>query len=252
MGMDAATLASLNRINEEFYQTFAASFSNTRRKVQPGVEKILKNLPIEGSWLDIGCGNGNFADAWRKSKRKGTFVGLDFSEGLIRDASGVEDKAASDQRMMFVTADMTRPGWTNTLPDLKWNGIFCFAVLHHIPGDRQRLKMCAQVRSLLGKHSAFYISVWQPLNSERLKKRIQPWSAAGIAGDAVNSGDVLMEWRAHLTAPEDQPALRYVHIFNEAELIDLAEKSGFMVRETFYSDGKEGNLGLYQAWEPVF
>ena len=42
--------------------------------------------------------------------------------------------------------------------------------------------------------------------------------------------------------------IRYVHIFTENELVDLAESSGFEVKDTFYSDGKEGDLGLYQCW----
>jgi len=40
-----------------------------------------------------------------------------------------------------------------------------------------------------------------------------------------------------------------VHHFNEPELADLAESSGFDVLDTFYSDGKEGNLAIYQTWK---
>jgi hypothetical protein len=53
----------------------------------------------------------------------------------------------------------------------------------------------------------------------------------------------LLDWRSGGTG------LRYVHHFSEGELITLAESSGFAVVETFYSDGKEGNLAIYQVWE---
>jgi hypothetical protein len=29
----------------------------------------------------------------------------------------------------------------------------------------------------------------------------------------------------------------------------LAESSGFQIVQTFYSDGKEGNLAVYQTWQ---
>jgi tRNA (uracil-5-)-methyltransferase TRM9 len=57
-----------------------------------------------------------------------------------------------------------------------------------------------------------------------------------------------MDWRAEINGGTTAGGLRYVHIFSESELSDLAATSGFDVSEKFYSDGKEGNLGLYQTW----
>lgn len=77
---------------------------------------------------------------------------------------------------------------------------------------------------------------------------MRPWSAVGISPDIVEPGDVLMEWRAHLSKEDEPPALRYVHIFTLEELTHLAVDNGFKIAETYYSDGKEGNLALYQKW----
>jgi hypothetical protein len=73
---------------------------------------------------------------------------------------------------------------------------------------------------------------------------VLPWSTAGIQPEAVDGGDVLLDWRAG-----DSPGVRYVHTFTEDSLYKLATKGGFSVVKSFYSDGKVGNLALYQIWE---
>jgi len=59
-------------------------------------------------------------------------------------------------------------------------------------------------------------------NSARLLPRIKPWETVEIPHLQVEEGDVLMDWRAGSHDPETKPALRYVHIFSETELADLA------------------------------
>ena len=87
------------------------------------------------------------------------------------------------------------------------------------------------------------MSNWQFLSSEKLKSRIQDWEKAGLSPVQVDEDDYLLDWRA------GGPGLRYVHHFSEAELRALAAASGFQVTETFYSDGRNHRLGLYQVWE---
>jgi hypothetical protein len=93
-----------------------------------------------------------------------------------------------------------------------------------------------------------YLSVWQLQNSLRLLPRVKPWEIVGIPHREVEQGDVLMDWRAGLEEKSMEPALRYVHIFSETEMQELAAEAGFTIAETFYSDGREGNLALYQVW----
>ena len=84
--MKAKILAQLNRINQQFYQNFADSFSQTRHRIQTGVDRILKLAPQDARILDVGCGNGNLAFQWAKRGFKGVYCGVDFSEGLISAA----------------------------------------------------------------------------------------------------------------------------------------------------------------------
>jgi hypothetical protein len=115
-------------------------------------------------------------------------------------------------------------------------------VLHHIPGEKLRLDILKTIHNLLAEGGRFIHSNWQFLNSPRLRQRVRKWSEVGLSESDVDEDDYLLDWRSGGTG------LRYVHHFSEAELAELAESSGFEIVETFYSDGKEGNLGIYQVW----
>jgi SAM-dependent methyltransferase len=249
--MKVKTLERLNRINNEFYQKYANSFAQTRRKVQPGVSRILSKNAKSGNWLDIGCGNGILGRAWAQREFTGLYFGVDFSSGLIAEAKKNVQPCRDEHKIVFHQTDLNSDEWTSSLPDVEWNAIFCFAVLHHIPGGARRRLLCTQLRGLLAAGRDCFVSVWQPRNSPRLIKRMQPWESVGIEPSNVDSGDVLMDWRGHHADSSQEQALRFVHIFSEDELTELAYASGFSVIDNFYSDGKEGNLGLYQHWRSI-
>lgn len=250
--MDAETLERLNRINQEFYQKYVNSFARTRRTIQPGVSRILNKIAKSGNWLDIGCGNGTLARAWAQKGITGLYFGVDFSSGLIEAAKERAQPCREGQKIVFHQTDLNSEKWVNSLPDEEWNSIFFFAVLHHIPGEECRKLLCKQLRELLAAGKDCYISVWQPRSSPRLVNRIQPWKSVGIKSSDADPGDVLMDWRGHHADGRQEQALRYVHIFSKDELAELAHVSGFSVIDNFYSDGKEGNLGLYQHWVVSF
>jgi hypothetical protein len=108
-----------------------------------------------------------------------------------------------------------------------------------------RRQLLRQVHARLAAGGSFIHSEWQFLNSERLRARIQPWREVGLNPSDVDPDDYLLDWR------QDGYGLRYVHHFSLKELEELAEETGFMIQETFCSDGEGGNLGLYQVWEPI-
>ncbi len=85
------------------------------------------------------------------------------------------------------------------------------------------------------------------MNSTKLANRVIPWETIGLSQSWLDPGDTLLDWRAE----EGKTGYRYVHLFTEAELSQYAEANGFSVIDSFYSDGKEGNLALYQIWKPV-
>jgi tRNA (uracil-5-)-methyltransferase TRM9 len=238
--MNSSTAADLIEINREFYTRFGDSFSATRHRIQPGVRRVLEMLQGDESILDLGCGNGELARELEKRGHRGSYLGLDFSLPLLRDAE-VQPEGVSAK---FRALDLTR------LSDLEqllvignWPIITAFAVLHHIPSTELRLKILRVVNQLLEPEGLFIHSSWQFLNSEKLRARIQDWLKVNLSANDVDPNDYLLDWRS------GGEGLRYVHQFEEKELDELARASHFQVIDTFHSDGEGGRLGLYQIWK---
>lgn len=241
--MNTRVQTQLQEINRRFYDQFAASFSVTRDRVQPGVCSLLPRLEKAGRILDLGCGNGNLSRALARTGFTGHYLGTDMSAGLLSEARSLLGDA-NQAKYTFQQSDLTTFGWEQTLPGSPFDWLVCFAVLHHLPGDELRLNILRAMTRLVTPESRVAVSVWQWQNSPRLHKHILPWSEVGLLEDDVDEGDVLLDWRA-----ADQVGLRYVHTYREANLTALAESAGFQTLESFYSDGKPGNLALYQIWQ---
>ncbi|MBI4762141.1 MAG: methyltransferase domain-containing protein [Chloroflexota bacterium] len=242
--MDSAVAARLLQLNREFYTRFGGSFSATRQRIQPGVRRVLERLKGDENILDLGCGNGWFARELAKRGHRGTYLGLDFSLPLLREA----EFHAEGFSARFMEADLSQLAVSSdqlSVISYQWSLVTAFAVLHHIPSRKLRVEILRAVHSLLPPGGMFIHSNWQFLNSEKLRARIQPWEAAGVSKSEVEAGDYLLDWRS------GGQGLRYVHHFSEAELQGLAEETGFAVQEVFYSDGETGDLGLYEVWQAV-
>ncbi|MCB2209443.1 class I SAM-dependent methyltransferase [bacterium] len=239
----------LLEINDRFYDQFASSFSATRGRVQPGVRQLLPRLLAADHILDVGCGNGTLARALAAADFSGDYLGLDLSGGLLdaaRDALGQPETGS----YAFQQMDLADPDWTVSLSDTKFNAIkydaiTCFAVLHHLPGAEIRQNTVQTFHHLVEPDGFVVVSVWQWQNSPRLVERVLPWNKVNLSPNDLDEGDVLLDWRA-----AEQVGLRYVHTYSEESLTQLAEGAGFTVGENFFSDGKPGNLALYQVWQP--
>lgn len=231
----------LLELNREFYTRFGDSFSATRHRIQPGVRRILDMLKEDENILDLGCGNGELARELAKRNHRGSYLGVDFSLPLLRDAQSQPETFSAN----FMQVDLTQlSAFSDQLSASgPWSLITSFAVLHHIPSHELRLNILNTVHQLLKPDGLFIHSNWQFLNSEKLKARIQPWETSAVSGAAVDAGDYLLDWRS------GGIGLRYVHHFNEEELSQLAEEANFEMINRFYSDGESGNLSVYQIWK---
>jgi SAM-dependent methyltransferase len=193
------------------------------------------------SILDLGCGNGELARELAKRSHRGPYLGLDFSLPLLKNAAPQPEGFSTS----FIEADLTRLSNIESRISIPggWHLITAFAVLHHIPSQEMRLNILRAVHQLLAEDGKFILSNWQFLNSEKLRARVQDWSKVGLADVDVDPGDYLLDWRS------GGEGLRYVHHFSEEELALLAKSAGYLVHDTFYSDGESGNLSHYQIWE---
>ena len=241
--METKTQTKLLEINRTFYDQFAPSFSATRGRVQPGVHRLIEDIDLKAGVLDVGCGNGTLARALSSQGFSGRYIGVDMSEGLLSSAETLMDEGEKGS-YTFMQVDLADPDWSATIPHSPFDWLVSFAVLHHLPGESLRQQTVSAFANLVSPNSRVAVSVWQWQNSPRLRKRVLPWSKVDLSPEQVDQGDVLLDWRAGET-----PGIRYVHTFNESSLTALAESSGFKVVKTFYSDGKSGDLALYQVWQ---
>ena len=204
---------------------------------------MLEMLNWDEDILDLGCGNGELARVLAKRNHHGSYLGVDFSLPLLRTAES-QPKTFSAK---FMQVDLTQLSVISNQLAItdNWSLITAFAVLHHIPSYQLRLNIIQTVHQLLKPNGLFIHSNWQFLNSEKLKARIQDWTKANLSPNDVDPNDYLLDWRS------GGEGLRYVHHFDEDELRELAEASGFQIKEVFYSDGETGNLGLYEVWKPA-
>ena len=241
--MKADTAKRLIELNRRFYTDFGESFSATRGRIQPGVRRVLDSLKGNEMILDLGCGNGELARTLARNGHRGAYLGLDFSLPLLKDAEYVPEGFFAE----FREVDLVKLSENNVQSSVAhdWSLITAFAVLHHIPSHSLRLDLLKTIRHLLTHDGRFIHSNWQFLNSPRLRHRVRKWSEASLTEADVDRGDYLLDWRSGGTG------LRYVHHFSEDELFQLAESSGYKVLETFHSDGKEGNLAIYQEWKKL-
>jgi tRNA (uracil-5-)-methyltransferase TRM9 len=239
--MNSGTAERLIALNRKFYSEHGRDFSETRARLQPGVTRLLETLDKYESILDLGCGNGELARSLSRRGHRGSYLGLDFSLPLLKEAG----REALTFPVNFLEADVTEV--PVTLEQLSatgpWSLVTAFAFLHHIPGYDLRMNILKKVRELLEQDGLFIHSNWQFLDNPRLKARIQPWELAGFSPQDLDPSDYLLDWKRGSTG------LRYVHHFDEHELSELAQAGGFEVVETFYSDGENGRSGLYQVWK---
>jgi len=235
--MNSSTARQLLEINRKFYDQFGPHFSATRKKLQPGVKRILETIQADESVLDLGCGNGNFLRDLTRRGHQAALLGVDFSLPLLRDAE-------STPGVVFCEADLSQlPVFSSQLSvEDGWNVITMFATLHHIPSMETRLDILRTVKKILNPNGRFILSNWQFLNSEKLRARIQPWDRVGLDANDLDEGDTLLDWRS------GGEGLRYAHQFSAEELAGLADQAGMRVLDSFLSDGESGNLGLYQIW----
>ncbi len=243
--MQKQTFERLRALNHEFYQTFAEHFADKRARLQPGVVHAMDHYPPSGPSLDLGCGHGALAERLLSDRQEHAYLGVDLSEGMIRLAQS----AVTDTRVHFLLADVSQPAWLEALRSVPttfqppYATVYAFASLHHIPGEKRRQELVGEIAGLIQPGGFWILSVWDFMQSNRLRKRILPWESVGVDPGHVEPGDYLIDWR------HGGQGTRYVHHFSVEALEELAQHGGMAVLETYRMDGEDGLLGLYQVWQ---
>ena len=243
--MNPETQKQLLSLNRRFYTTVAEPFDATRLATQPGKVELVRRLPLESNGkvptlADIGCGNGRLAWLLDEQGIRLDYVGVDANVQLL----ALAESHTADLRYVrtrFVQADIAQPNWIHAIPQPSpgFDIVTCLATLHHLPGYNLRRAAMQALAMLVAPGGVVAISTWQFLTSPRFRAKLIDWSEVDIDPKQVEPGDALLPWQQGVSA------VRYVHQLDLDEVTTLAAHAGLRVEESYFADGKEGNLNLY-------
>ncbi len=219
----------LTALNRRFYALTAIAFAASRGASEPGFMRLLPQ--VRGRVGDLGCGHGRLA---RLLPPDCTYIGMDFSTELLTLA-----RREAPALACFVEGDLLSFPWPEVVESGNFDWLFLRAVLHHIPGARNRRAIVRHAAERLVPGGHLVLANWQFLDLPALRRRILPWEEIGLRATDVEPGDYLLDWRRGVTA------LRYVHWVDEAETRALLHAAGLQVAQLYRDDGRSGSLTLY-------
>ncbi|OGC45578.1 hypothetical protein A2V49_03710 [candidate division WWE3 bacterium RBG_19FT_COMBO_34_6] len=233
--MDSDKILSLINLNNSFYTKHQEEFSKSRRNPWSGWNKFvdLINKRYENQntikVLDIGCGNGRFYNFLAKSCNISTdYLGLDNNDYFLIEAVLKYKKANFKKIDVFYDIDKISE---------KYDILAVFGVTHHIPGNSFRKEWFKKIIKLVNKNGIICLSFWNLLSDLRSVKLIK--------ADGLENNDYYYGW-------SDSNDQRYVHLFNQKELMDIKEifeANNFFLKSDFLGDGKNEKMNIYQVFE---
>lgn len=236
--MIPALVEQFNQINRDFYDRFAVTFAESRSLEQPGLRRLVDEIPAGARVLDIGCGHGRLAHLLDRHRPGVSYLGLDSSSVLIdlaeRGCAGLANVATD-----FRVVDLLEPRWSSAIAGRHFDAILALAVLHHIPGYDNRLSILCTLRERLAVGGRMVVSAWQFTTNERMRRKIVSWDRVDLDPAGLEPGDYLLDWK------RGGLGYRYCHLIDLGELTRLAAESGCRLLEHYRSDGKEGDLSLF-------
>jgi SAM-dependent methyltransferase len=245
--MNTDTIRLLNQLNNNFYNTTAADFDDSRQYFWKGWSKTSPYLDAFESArvADIGCGNGRFGQFILENHPdiKLSYTGVDSNQQLLAFAEeNLEGKipALHLQKIDIMEALITNEDF---LKDQTFQFIGSFGVFHHIPSYKLRLQLLKVLLSKLDADGYLVISLWQFIEFERFQKKVLKNEATakrhGFSLKDLEKNDYILDWQ------RGAQALRYCHYYSEDEQMKLFSEANAQLVESFRADGKEGNVNQY-------
>lgn len=216
--MKKETALKIIKSNKIIYNQIARDFSETRYNIWPEFEYFKGYLKNGQAIMDLGCGNGRLLELLKDYKV--SYLGVDFSENLIREA---QQKWPGKK---FKVADILE---LNNLKE-KFDLIFCVATLHHIPSDKLRQQVMLNIKNCLKPDGKLLMTNWNLWQTKYLKYIIKytllkladpDKETNGILASDLDLQDVFVPWKKKYQ--------RYIHAFTELSTARLLKKTGFEI-----------------------
>jgi tRNA (uracil-5-)-methyltransferase TRM9 len=238
--MEAEVVEKIIELNRQFYAQFAVVFSDSRSIGRTNLQAIMPYLRAHVKLLDVGCGNGRVAGRLEREGMRVQYTGVDATPTLLAVGAS-QAKGWTHVRAEFQVADVMHTGWAEVVRErAPFDAAVALAFLHHVPSFALRCKVLEQIRSLLATNGVVIMSNWQFERSSRLRRKLVPWSTAGIAEEAVEPGDALIDWQ------RGGSGFRYCHMISKDEVEAMAEAARLRVVTQFAGDG---GMNLYSVLE---
>jgi SAM-dependent methyltransferase len=204
------------------YNLIAEDFSRTRALIWPETKYLLDKYFFAGDRvLDLGCGNGRYFSYF---SQKGTFYcGVDISENLVKIAKEVYPGAD------FRVADALNLPFS----DNYFDKIATIAVLHHMPSEDLRMQFLKEAKRVLRPGGKVFLTVWNFREFKEFFLIFKSIFSKILKLSKLDFGDFLEPWA--------QKTERYYHYFTKKELIGLAQKTGFKIKEIGIIKNERGN-----------
>ena len=236
--MKAATVLQLNELNRQFYAQTATHFSETRAYAWPGWEILLPTFrdvlkEQSAAILDIGCGNGRFAEFLDEHIQdlQFSYLGIDSSKELLTIA--VQKKIL--QQSMFQQEDLIQKLVCNEPffeRPTQFSLITVFGVLHHIPSLQLRKALLTELKKYLAPNGLLIFTAWQFDKLSNLFDRRISAQSAQFAVDDLEPNDYFLTWE------NDPKRIRYCHLIAETEANEIITATGLKIENSFESDGR--------------
>ncbi len=247
---------SITKLTEEFVQDFydrnASSWDNSRQAFWPGWEKLWQLIQTHEkdiSVLDLGCGNGRWAQFLLNKQRSvisGTdtvlqYLGLDISAQLLAIAK------ANLPSLQFFQVDLTQPELIKeTVGKRQFTTSCLLAVLHHIPTKQKRKQLLINAADALVPKGLLIFTTWEFLSEPSLERKVLRGKAVAelIKNQSLSleTGDYFLPWQIAGVVEQN---FRFVHSFSVAEKADLIDLPGMELIAEYYSDGRNAKLNHY-------
>lgn len=256
--MQKGLIKALNQLNQDFYTQISEDFSASRNFSWQGWTEIIKYLPKKENLkvLDIACGNGRFVEFLKKNLHGSfSYLGLDNSNELLKIAQNQFKEQQFEFFDLIKNYLVKEKIILNTQE--KFDLIVSFGLSHHLPSTQLREEFLKSLKGKLNKNGLLIISNWQfaeeqnrfeknTLNFKKILKnpKINLWQKIKLIYLLFNlrKDDYLLDWRRGENADQH---FRYCHHLGEKEMIQLTQKAGLKIIDSFFADGKSKELNQY-------
>lgn len=202
----------LNEVKRSF-EKIAKDFSSTRKHFWPEFDHIAAYINHGDNLLDIGCGNGRFAQFLQNKQIN--YFGLDISKKLLKIAK------KNVPQGNFFQADMT----SLPFPDHTFDQIVMIASFHHIPSIKLRQKTLQECYRVLKNKGLIFILVWN-LYQAKFKSAFQEaLKRSSLSSGNYSKKDLFIPWK------KNHNLNRYYYAFTLPELKKLLVSKKFIIHD---------------------